>query len=382
MRFSRYFLFVMLLNILSHSTNGQDKKFVFNGYLSNMQTVMYEKWNEDWLIESQFHNRLNFRYYANEKWTFDLELRNRLIYGDLVRFIPDYSKIVTDDGGWLNLSWMILDEPAFFLYSTIDRVWIDYNSGNFQMRVGRQRINWSQTLVWNPNDIFNAYSYFDFDYIERPGSDAVRVQYYTGSSSSIDLAAKIDSANQVTAAGRFVFSAFNYDIQFLTGVFEDNDYVLGAGWAGNIKGAGFRGEFTWFHSLNNSHAEQFMFSVSGDYTFPNSLFLGLDFLYSNIDYDFDGFGDYLISSLNVKNIAFTDFNLLAQASYPITPLLSASFAVIYYPSEDGFYLGPSIEYSILENLSLSFVFQYFQGKFGTDEINKTTFGFLRFKWNF
>lgn len=382
MRFSRYILFVILLYIINPSTYGQDKKFVFNGYLSNMQTVMYEKWNEDWLIESQFHNRLNFRYYANEKWTFDLELRNRLIYGDLVRFIPDYSKIVTDDGGWLNLSWMILDEPAFFLYSAIDRVWIDYNSGNFQIRVGRQRINWSQTLVWNPNDIFNAYSYFDFDYIERPGSDAVRVQYYTGSSSSIDLAAKIDSANQVTAAGRFAFSAFNYDIQFLTGVFEDNDYVLGTGWAGNIKGAGFRGEFTWFHSLNNSHPEQFMFSVSGDYTFPNSLFLGFDFLYSNIDYDFAGFGDYLISSLNVKNIAFTDFNLLAQASYPITPLLSASFAVIYYPSEDGFYLGPSIEYSILENLSLSFVFQYFQGKFGTDEMNKTTFGFLRFKWNF
>ena len=382
MRFSRYILFVVLLYIINLSTYGQDKKFVFNGYLSNMQTVMYEKWNEDWLIESQFHNRLNFRYYANEKWTFDLELRNRLIYGDLVRFVPDYSKIVTDDAGWLNLSWMILDEPAFFLYSTIDRVWIDYNSGNFQIRVGRQRINWSQTLVWNPNDIFNAYSYFDFDYIERPGSDAVRVQYYTGSSSSIDLAAKIDSANQVTAAGRFAFSAFNYDIQFLTGVFEDNDYVLGAGWAGNIKGAGFRGEFTWFHSLNNSHPEQFMFSISGDYTFPNSLYLGLDFLYSNIEYDFGGFGDYLISSLNVKNIAFTDFNLLAQVSYPITPLLSGSFAVIYYPTEDGFYLGPSIEYSILENLSLSFVFQYFQGKFGTNEMNKTTFGFLRFKWNF
>ena len=76
MRLTRYILFVVLLFIINHSTFGQDKKFVFNGYLSNMQTVMYEKWNEDWLIESQFHNRLNFRYYANEKWTFDVELRN------------------------------------------------------------------------------------------------------------------------------------------------------------------------------------------------------------------------------------------------------------------------------------------------------------------
>ena len=373
---------LILFIVLPFSTFSQDKKFVFNGYLSNMQTVMYEKWDENWLAENQFHNRLNLRYYANEKWTFDLELRTRLLYGDLVQFIPDYSEMVSGDGGWLDLSWLILDKPSFFLYSAIDRLWVDYTSGNFQIRAGRQRINWSKNLVWNPNDIFNAYSYFDFDYIERPGSDALRIQYYTGSSSSIDLAAKVDSANKVTAAVRYIFSAFNYDIQFLTGVFEDEDFVLGTGWAGNIKGAGFRGEFTWFHSMKDSHPEQFIFSISGDYTFRNSLYIGLDFLYSNIEYDYNGFGEFYFSSLNVKNITFTDFNILAQVTYPFTPLFSGTLAGIYYPSEDGFFIGPSVEYSILDNLSLSFLFQYFQGKFGTDTISKLTFGFLRLKWNF
>jgi len=378
----RHIIILIFFIVLPFSIFSQDKKFVFNGYLSNMQSVMFEKWDEDWLAENQIHNRLNFRYYANDKWTFDLELRNRLLYGDLVRFIPDYSEMVSGDGGWMNLSWLMLDKPSFFLYSTIDRLWVDYTSGNFQIRAGRQRINWSKNMVWNPNDIFNAYSYFDFDYIERPGSDALRVQYYTGSSSSIDLAAKVDSANKVTAAGRYIFSAFNYDIQFLTGVFEDEDFVLGTGWAGNIKGAGFRGEFTWFHSLKNSHPEQFMISISGDYTFRNSLYVGLDFLYSNIEYDYNGFGEFYFSALNVKNITFTDYNILAQVSYPITPLWTGTFATIYYPSEDGFFLGPSIDYSIQENLSLSFLFQYFQGKFGADISNKLTFSFLRLKWNF
>ena len=91
------------------------------------------------------------------------------------------------------MSWNILTEKSFFLNTTIDRLWVDFNYGKLQVRAGRQRINWGQTLIWNPNDIFNAYSFFDFDYIERPGSDAVRVQYYPGSSSSVEAAVKVNS---------------------------------------------------------------------------------------------------------------------------------------------------------------------------------------------
>ena len=95
--------------------------------------------------------------------------------------------MIGSDQGFVDLSWNILNEQSFFLNTTIDRLWVDLNYGKFQARIGRQRINWGQTLVWNPNDIFNAYSFFDFDYIERPGSDAVRLQYYPGSSSALKL---------------------------------------------------------------------------------------------------------------------------------------------------------------------------------------------------
>lgn len=33
-------------------------------------------------------------------------------------------------------------------------------------------------MAWNPNDWFNTYNYFDFDYEERPGTDAIRVRVY------------------------------------------------------------------------------------------------------------------------------------------------------------------------------------------------------------
>ena len=121
----------------------------------------------------------------------------------MVRTGPSYSESIGSDQGLVDLSWNIHNEQSFFLNTTIDRLWFDFNYGKFQARVGRQRINWGQTLVWNPNDIFNAYSFFDFDYIERPGSDAVRLQYYPDFSSTIEIAVKADYEDDVTAAALY-----------------------------------------------------------------------------------------------------------------------------------------------------------------------------------
>ncbi len=361
----------------------QENLFEFRGYVSNMQTVLFEDYDKDWFSENQIHNRLNLKYFATDKITFNLEIRNRFIYGDLVKYIPEYANLIEAENGWLNMSWLIFNERSFILLSKADRLWVDYTAGQFQVRAGRQRINWGQSMVWNPNDVFNAYSYFDFDYLEKPGGDAIRIQYYTGLSSAADFAVKIDSAQKVTAAGRYLFSVFNnYDLQFLAGYFNGEDLVVGTGWAGNIKGAGFRGELTWFHSLENSHDEEFMMTIGGDYSFKNSLYVGLEFLYSNIDYGDFSFGDYYFTQLNVKNIAFTDLSIFGQVRYQFTPLFSGTFAGMYFPSEKGFYLGPMLDYSLLENVTFSFIFQHFQGKFGDNTVSKNTFVFLRLKWNF
>ncbi len=118
----------------------------------------------------------------------------------MVRSGPSYAEMTGSDQGWVDMSWNILNEQSFFLNTTVDRLWVDFNYDKFQARIGRQRINWGQTLIWNPNDIFNVYSFFEFDYIERPGSDAIRLQYYPDYSSAIELAVKADYDNRITAA--------------------------------------------------------------------------------------------------------------------------------------------------------------------------------------
>ena len=211
----------------------------------------------DFLFLNQIHNRLNFRWYATSELTFAIESRNRLFFGQMIRKFPDYKDTIDTDNGFLDLGAVLVSGDSWFLHSMIDRTWIDYTRGNWQVRVGRQRINWGINLVWNPNDLFNTFSYFEFDYEERPGTDAVKIQYYTSVTSSAELVYKIGRNNdETTIAGMYRFSKSNYDYQLLGG-WVGKDYVVGGGWSGDIKGGGFRGELSYFlpRSKNNGSEE-------------------------------------------------------------------------------------------------------------------------------
>src|SRR4030042_6825641 len=226
----------------------QDKKISvsLSGYLTTMQSVMFDSLFGPFLNENLVHNRLNFRGYIGNTVTFSAELRNRLFTGDLVRLGKDYTEMIGADDGLVDMSWNVIEKQSFLFNTTVDRLWIDLHFGNFQVTAGRQRINWGQTFVWNPNDIFNAYSFFDFDYVEKPGSDAVRLPYFPSSSSAIELAVKADSEKDVTAAGLYRFNKWGYDIQFLAGMVDGEDIVIGTGWSGAIGSISFRGAASWF----------------------------------------------------------------------------------------------------------------------------------------
>ena len=376
-------LLFLLIPVSIFAQDDQDK-IELNGYLTAMQTVIFEEVDEDWTSENLFHNRLNLYLYPFNNFTASLQLRNRFIYGEMVESGSAYTNALEKDNGWLDLSVNIFSGNSCVLNSAIDRLWIQYTAGNFVGTAGRQRINWGQTLVWNPNDLFNVYSYFDVDYPERPGSDAVRLQYYPGYASTIELAAKIDSSDKITAAGLLRFNALGYDLQFLGGVLSEEDVVAGFGWSGNIWNISFRGEFSYLHDIENFKDTTGVIIASAglDYSFSNSLMLQFEFLYANrSNMPAGGFLGYYATPMNVKSLAFTEYSLFASASYPITPLFQGSLAAMYFPDLKGAFIGPNLSYNMLENLDLSFFFQYFSAELENQRQN-IGLAFLRLKWNF
>ena len=371
---------------------GQDEnsKLSLNGYITNMQSVMFQDFSGNWINDNLIHNRLNFYWYPTDAVTASIQVRNRFFTGETLKYTPDYDKQLEKDNGYFGLTANLIDKKSCILNSTIDRIWLKYSAGNFEATIGRQRINWGQTFVWNPNDIFNAYSFFDFDYIERPGSDAVHLQYYTGSTASIEFASKLNSDSKITAAALYKFNKFSYDFQFLTGILDDSVYVVGTGWSGNIGNAGFRGEISYFIPKNSNYdSKQFLSSVGIDYTFANSLMLQGEFLFTdNTDnIDFMNFEQYYSQTLNVRSLAFTKYTFFAQISYPITPLLNATLSGMYFPKLKGYYAGPSLSYSLKNNLDFSAFVQYFNAQIfnnntSQEDRQKFTMAFLKMKFNF
>ena len=385
-------ILLFFMQVSCFSQQGESRSWQLKGYLDDMQMVQFSKIDDPWTLDNQINNRLDFTWNPGKVFSMGIGMRNRFLFGQTFTTNPDYKGMLFTDNGLVNMTWDIWSGQSFALVSEFDRVWMSVTTGKVQFTAGRQRINWGQAIVWNPNDIFNTYSYFDVDYPERPGSDAVRLQFYPSSTSTLEVASKWNSQGKITVAGLGRFNAGGYDIQFLAGLVDDQDYVVGAGWSGNIAGAAFRGELTYYQPVKSftDTSGVMLATIGADYTFSNSLALTFQVFYNQLPAGFQPTNMLSIyqAPVSPKMLSFTEWNLFLMGSYPVTPLFDVSLGCMYYPDLAGYYIGPTLNYNLRQNIDLSLFIQYFNGRFeaGGKQMEDVYFqaflGALRLKWNF
>jgi len=376
-------IYFLILFLLVKITLKSQEKFAIDGYVSQMGSSVFISDSSNATWDYILHNRINTAYYFNENVTAKLQFRNQFLWGETIELTPDYAEKFSMDNGFFDLNWNWYGGSKSVLNTQIDRAFLEYTNGKFELSIGRQRINWGRTLVWNPNDIFNAYSYYEFDYPEKPGSDAVRTVYYSGSAASYELVAKIDSANNLTLAGLRKISKGGYDFQFLGGYANGEDFVLGTGWEGSIKQFAFRGEMTYYHPQHNFKDTSgiFLASIGTDFSFSNSLMIQAEFLYNDRK-TLAQLNQLYAAPANSKSLSISEYNFFANVTYPITPILSAYMAGMYYTDQNGFFLMPGIDLSLTNNLNFSLIYQYFNVEITTNRRIGMNMAFGRLKWNF
>lgn len=354
-------ILLLCFSISWASVYAQDdlKKFEFDGYLFGLGYRVFDK-NIKPADNFQIYNRLNFYYNFSAYSRLTLQFRNTIYGGKSYQDNQSiFAKMMDTDPRALDLSWNVFENSNLLLNINVDRLNYRYSKEKFEFTVGRQRINWGQTLVWNPNDIFNASSFFDFDYVERPGSDAVRVVYYSTNTTHWDIATKVDSAGRITAALKYGFNKKNYDIQLLGGV-ANKDLVAGIGWAGNLWKLGFKGEASVFSPVWDT-LDKTVVSLTAalDYSFQNGLYVLVQVLYAGQDELSTASNPFSgqFTQLSARNLSFTEWNIISQASYGFSPLFNASLAVGYYPEYDALILFPNLSYSVRKNLDINVVHQ-------------------------
>ena len=349
---NKFLLFTLLL-LISFNISAQKLKpsFTLNGYVKYLPAFMdysfFESENNNLI-----HNRLNMRGYFGDNLSVGLEIRNRVFFGD----IPS----IEGDNGLVNMSYYIVREDNFILNSMIDRLWLKYQINKIEFSIGRQRVNWGVNAIWNNNDLFNAYNFIDFDYIERPGSDVLRFIYSGDNLSSFEIVYMPNERNGYTLAGLYKINSFGYDFQILAANYFD-DIVIGGGWAGNIKNAGFKGELSYFIDKENIK-NSLSFSTSIDYSTKNGFYFLGSYLYNSNGQNESNFLSLININANVlspKNLMPSKHSYLFQISKPITPPLNSSLNILYGQGIKLLYISPTFSYDINSRLDAGIISQFF-----------------------
>lgn len=365
----------------------------FSGYVKQLQSFNFFnasfpappsfQGTDTLLLDNFFHHRLNIEWAKGEHWRVKAGLRTRLFYGDVVKSNPQYGEqISSGSNDWLNLGILWLNNSSLIGHTVLDRFYGEYTKESWEIRLGRQRVNWGISTVWNPNDIFNAYSFTDFDYEERPGADAVRVRYYTGYTGSLELAARAsDRIEESILAGRWVVNTGGYDLQFIGG-YAQNHWVLGTGWAGNLKNAGFKGEASWFYA---PEIEKSSLAVTAniDYAFEKGLYLNAGGLYNSEGQKEGGILQLFTFELSARNLYPYRWASFVSLSYPVSPLVNAGLTTIYSPvASHALFLNPTVAVSVAGNWSLDAVGQLVFDQEAEGYRSPLQAVFLRVKWSY
>lgn len=381
--------FVLFFMFFNHSIYSQEKKLDINGYISNVsKETFFNDLNGKSisLFDNIIHNRLNLAYYLNDNITFRLQLRNQFVAGESFNIIPQYSKLFETDNGYLNLNHNLWVGNKNLMNLQVDRFYFEYMGNNWEISLGRQRINWGRSIVWNPNDIFNSFSYYDIDYPERPGSDALRMRYYYGTASQAELVMKIGRNNHLTIAGLTKFNKWDYDFQFILGYVNSEDYIFGTGWEGNIGDIAFRGECSYYipkHDFKLFNGS-ILSTISLDYSINSRWIVQAEFLYNDKDYLLpinNGAFSLYSAPTSSKQLSFSEYNFFGNISYLFNPIISFGLSSIYYTDYSGYFIMPNINISLSNNLSLNVVVQYFNLEFIDNRYDQTNAS-LNLKWNF
>ena len=143
----------------------------------------------------------------------------------------------TESGDWLDLQWAGTDSAHVSTEHRFDRLHVDSSANeNLELTIGRQAVSWGTTLFLTPADPFVPFHPADRFREYRRGIDALRLRYYPGPLSEIDLVvrpSRLEGREELTALARGLATFRNWEISAWAGSLY-GDASAAAGAAGAI----------------------------------------------------------------------------------------------------------------------------------------------------
>ncbi len=146
----------------------------------------------------------------------------------------------------VKLSWAATTNRALAVNLRFDRLYVAASTPGLTLTVGRQPISFGTTFFFNPEDLVAPFTPTTIDREYKPGVDAVRGDFYFGTSGQLTAVATYaggwDEAGTVFAV-RSGFTLGVFDVGLFTALVH-GDAVVGLDTAGSLGAFGVRGEAT------------------------------------------------------------------------------------------------------------------------------------------
>ncbi len=246
----------------------------------------------------------------------------------------------------------------------LDRAFFDVELGDWDLRIGRQAINFGQAQIWNPVDLVDSNSPLDFDVVKE-GIDAFRASWAASSTASVQgLVAFPDGGTLALLRGEVL--AGSADLGFLAAADARTDEVVFGFDVKGDWGVGYWIESA-FHDL--SEGEDYLQVVAGfDYSFAvqDQLYLAVQ-LYHD-ESGGTGVADYDYASLGTTRrfLARGYGSLIAGLTFDELTTLNGS--VIYNLEDSSFVTTVGLARYFFDNLEVTVRASLFRGS-GPGEYN-------------
>jgi hypothetical protein len=258
----------------------------------------------------------------------------------------------------------------------LDRAYVDLYFKKFDISIGKQRVAMGVSYLWAPLDVFNRVNLLE-PKEEKPGANAFRIYIPLGKSSSLTgVFSPEDNFNTSKSGLRAKTQVWGIDaaLTFIrSGTTETSIYGL------DLRGENFFGWWIEAGYFVSPIQKDKKIVLGFDYTFPlkNGLYW-LNELY------YDSSGEKESSKYDFDRLFSGDRFTLGQKyffsmlRYGFTDFTTASISYIGNLGDGSYYINPTLQYEISQNIFISSGFYFPLGK--TDgEFNRSNQGIF-FTW--
>ncbi len=356
-------LFLLVLFTSSTSAQTSDSSgpaFDFSGYIMDMP--LYENSRDTSVQNSEFANLARLRLRPtlhlgdNTKIGAEYEI-DGLYYSQNLAFGLTSSNPLRQAIG---LHWQPVDENHLAISHYVDRLYFDQDLSFGSLVIGRQRISWGTGRVWNPTDIFNPINPANFGKIEKDGSDAASMRFDLGQLTNLQFVYNAEYHFKYSDyAARFRTNILGYDFSMMSG-YVDKRLVNGGDFAGDVGGAGIRGEALVSSDVLGDTGYFMKWILGADYQFTDKLY-GMFEYYHNGQGKVDRFNYDLTGLYEGRILNLAKDYLVVSGSYQLTPLITIMLSSNSNLNDGSGYFAGTVSYSASDNTSLAFGSLYTNG---------------------